>query len=79
MKYTRQWDGPNHELTTRELEVLCLLSLQNKEIASRLNLRFRTVEKMIENLLPKLNAFTRSQALIVALKKELVTLEDIIS
>lgn len=53
-------------LTTREIKVLELVSqgLQNKEIASLLNINFRTVEFHVSNILRKLGVSTRLEAII---------------
>lgn len=52
------------EITTREYEVLQLISegLSNKEIASKLFLSESTVKTHVSNLLLKLNAKRRTQA-----------------
>ncbi len=50
-------------MTAREVEVLALLGerLSNREIARRLYLSPRTVEKHVERLLHKLGATDRSE------------------
>jgi DNA-binding NarL/FixJ family response regulator len=50
-------------MTAREGEVLALLAggLANKEIATRLHLSSRTVEKHVESLLRKAGARSRTQ------------------
>jgi DNA-binding NarL/FixJ family response regulator len=49
-------------MTAREAEVLALLAqgLANKEIATRLHVSFRTVEKHVESLLRKAGARSRT-------------------
>ncbi len=56
---------PEVRLTTRESEVLGLLAHgdRNKEIAQQLKLRERTVKFHVANLLQKLNAQSRTEAL----------------
>lgn len=56
------------EITDREYEVLQLISegLSNKEIASRLFLTESTIKTHVSNLLVKLNAKRRTQAVQVA-------------
>lgn len=56
------------EITDREYEVLQLISkgLSNKEIASQLFLTESTIKTHVSNLLVKLNAKRRTQAIQVA-------------
>ena len=58
-------------LTTRELEILKLLrtGLTNKEIAYQLRIAERTVRFHVENLLAKLNARNRPEAVANAIQK----------
>lgn len=57
-------------LTNREREVLALMSegLHNKEIAARLGIKNRTVEFHTSNILSKLGASTRTQAVSIYYK-----------
>jgi len=57
-------------LTSRELEVLRLMSLDlsNKEIAQRLDLGTRTVETHVEHVCGKLNARSRTRAVAAAIR-----------
>jgi DNA-binding NarL/FixJ family response regulator len=61
-------------LTTRERQVLGLLSQgdRNKEIALRLGLRERTVKFHVANVLAKLNAQSRTEALRRAMELGLI-------
>ena len=55
-------------MTAREADVLRLIAegLANKEIAARLYLSPRTVEKHVESLLRKTGARSRTQLLAIA-------------
>lgn len=54
-------------LTNREMEIIELVSqgLPNKEIASVLNVNFRTVEFHVSNILRKLGVRTRLEAILI--------------
>jgi two-component system NarL family response regulator len=67
----------NRDLTTREIEVLRLLSagLSNKEIASELEVKEGTVKIHVNHLLQKLQASTRTEAARVALKRGLIRID----
>lgn len=64
-------------LTTRELEILKLLrqGLTNKEIAYQLRIAERTVRYHVENLLEKLNARNRPEAVANAIQKGWLPME----
>jgi NarL family two-component system response regulator LiaR len=66
-------------LSNREMEMLKLLAtgMSNKEIAEKLCLSLRTVKAHMSNIFTKMNVASRSEALVEALKKGLLTLEDI--
>jgi DNA-binding NarL/FixJ family response regulator len=66
-------------LTDRELEVLALLvsGLHNKEVAARLFISPRTVERHCNNLYAKLGVGSRSEAIVRALTLKLVTVGDV--
>lgn len=72
---SRHQPAVNIELTEREQEVLRLLSegLTNKQIASVLHLSPNTIKHHIHNLLRKLNATTRTEAVNIAIKHNLMT------
>jgi DNA-binding NarL/FixJ family response regulator len=57
-------EGPESELTRREVEVLRLVTLgrSNTEIAAELNLSGNTVKSIIRNAYRKIGAVTRAQA-----------------
>ncbi len=70
---------PSDQLTTREKDVLRQLALgrANKEIASALGIGDETVKSHVSAVLTKLDAENRSQAIVQALKRGLVTLEEL--
>jgi NarL family two-component system response regulator LiaR len=67
------------DLTPREVEVLRHLALgrANKEIAQALSIGEETVKSHVGNVLGKLQVENRSQAIVQALKRGLVKLEDL--
>jgi DNA-binding NarL/FixJ family response regulator len=69
---------PEHDstLTAREVEVLRLLAkgLQNKEIAAELKVSVRTVKFHVTNILGKLNAGNRTEALAIAAQQGIISL-----
>jgi DNA-binding NarL/FixJ family response regulator len=71
--------GPEDDLTPREREVLRHLALgrSNKEIATALSISDETVKTHVGNVLAKLEAENRAQATVQALKRGLVTLEEL--
>ncbi|MEM9292648.1 MAG: response regulator transcription factor [Acidobacteriota bacterium] len=70
---------PGAELTPRETDVLRLVAsgLTNRQIAERLYIGEETVKTHVGNLLSKLGLSHRTQAAVHALKKGLVTLEEL--
>lgn len=67
------------ELTPREIEVLRQLALgrSNKEIADALLIGDETVKTHVGNVLSKLQVENRAQAIVQALKRGLVSLEEL--
>ena len=67
------------DLTARELDVLREVALgrSNPEIASVLGVSDETVKTHVAHLLAKLQVENRAQAIVQALKRGLVTLEEI--
>ncbi len=68
---------PNTNLTDREIEVLIRLDLRNKEIASELDMKLRTVEKHIECILAKMKVPTRTAAALKAVQQGYVLLPKV--
>ncbi len=64
-----------HDLTEREQEVLKLMvkGLNNQEIASELTISRSTVKFHVSNILSKLGASSRTEAVAIALQKGLVS------
>ena len=67
------------KLSSRELEVLSLAAkgTSNKDIALKLGLSLRTVKGYLANLFMKLNVASRTEAVIVGLRKGILTLDDL--
>ena len=71
--------GSRDELTAREREVLRQVALgrSNKEIGEALFISEETVKTHVGNLLAKLQVANRAQAIVQALKRGLVDLEEL--
>ena len=71
--------APNEDLTPREIEVLRQLALgrSNKEIADALSIGDETVKTHVGNVFAKLQVENRAQAIVQALKRGLVALEEL--
>jgi DNA-binding NarL/FixJ family response regulator len=70
---------PADDLTPRERDVLRELALghSNREIAAALDIGDETVKTHVGNLLAKLGVENRAQAIVQALKRGLVSLDDL--
>ncbi|SDN43316.1 two component transcriptional regulator, LuxR family [Fictibacillus solisalsi] len=70
----RNQQHPHEELTSRELEVLLLMTegKSNQEIADTLFIAQKTVKVHVSNILSKLDVQDRTQAVIYAFKHNLV-------
>ncbi|MFP3896961.1 MAG: response regulator [Anaerolineales bacterium] len=68
-------------LTDRELEVLqhAAQGLSNRDIAEELVISPRTVQSHMANIFDKLQVGSRTEAVIVALRREIVSLDDILT
>lgn len=74
-RLTRPQETPLHEeLTKREREILFLITKgrSNQEIADELFITLKTVKTHVSNILSKLDASDRTQAVIYAFKHQLV-------
>jgi DNA-binding NarL/FixJ family response regulator len=71
--------SPHDELTPREREVLrrLALGLSNREIADALCISEETVKTHVGSVLGKLQVDNRAQAIVQALRRGLVTLEEL--
>lgn len=71
--------GAEEDLTARERDVLRLVALgrSNKEIADELRIGDETVKTHVTNVLGKLMAENRAQAVVEALKRGLVALDEL--
>ena len=74
--HRQQLELAYEKLTQRELEVLQRAAdgLSNKEIAARLVISEKTVKNHIANIFSKLRVNDRTQAILYALRKGLVTM-----
>lgn len=65
---------PGHDLTQRERELLALMAsgLNNQEIATQLSIALPTVKFHVTNILTKLHANNRTEAVLTALKFKIV-------
>ena len=70
---------PHEDLTPREIGVLRQLALgrSNKEIADALSIGDETVKTHVGNVFSKLQVENRAQAIVQALKRGLVSLEEL--
>jgi len=68
---------PDDDLTSREMQVLCLLAegLSNHQIARRLNLSVRTIESHLTRVYAKLGVGSRTEAVLLAQRKGLLSSE----
>ena len=71
--------APSEDPTPREIEVLRQLALgrSNKEIADALSIGDETVKTHVGNVFSKLQVENRAQAIVQALKRGLVSLEEL--
>jgi NarL family two-component system response regulator LiaR len=68
---------PGSDLTVRERELLALMAqgLSNQEISSALSIAMPTVKFHVTNILAKMHADNRTEAVLTALKHKLVSLD----
>jgi DNA-binding NarL/FixJ family response regulator len=74
---TRLAGRVHSQLSTREIEVLRLIAngMSNKELGTRLNIAEGTVKIHVANILSKLGVADRTQAVVAALKRNLLQLD----
>lgn len=74
-----QAHAPQEDLTAREREVLRQVALgrSNKEIAGALSISDETVKTHVGNVLSKLQVENRAQAIVQALKRGLMSMEEL--
>jgi DNA-binding NarL/FixJ family response regulator len=72
-------EAPFEELTEREIEVLQLAGkgITNREIADRLSISHRTVQAHLSHIFNKLGVGSRTEAVVYALRKGLLSFEDV--
>lgn len=73
----QQKAAPGSDLTQRERELLALMARghSNQEISTRLAIAMPTVKFHVTNILAKLHADNRTEAVLIALRHKLVALE----
>jgi len=75
---TSQPEQGADQLTERELAVLRLVAagLHNREVASRLGISSRTVDRHCDNIYAKLGVGSRTEAVVRAISTKLLTVGD---
>ncbi len=70
--------GTNDRLTGKELEILTLAAkgLSNKDIANKLGLSPRTVKAYLADVFLKLNVASRTEAVVLSLRRGIINLND---
>jgi len=78
MVSSRQHERDACDLTERELAVLSLLAegLHNREVAARLGISSRTVDRHCDNIYAKLGVGSRTEAVVRAISSKLLTVGD---
>lgn len=68
-------NGTGRSLTPRQREILALIAagLENKQIARKLGIGVHTVKTHVSRVLQKLEASSRTEAVVVAMKERLIT------
>lgn len=70
------------DLTPRERQALCLVTLTNRQIAARLGIKYQTVKNLLTKTYKRLGVSSpgkeqRIRALLVALRQGAITLDEI--
>jgi DNA-binding NarL/FixJ family response regulator len=67
------------KLTSRELDIIKMAArgISNKEIAEKFDIGTRTVKSHLEQVFSKLNAVSRTEAVIIALRTGIFTLDEL--
>jgi len=75
-KSKRRFSSVESPLSSRETQILQQIAQgkSNKEVAQSLNISERTVKNHITSILSKLNAHDRTQAVLAALRKNLISM-----
>lgn len=62
------------QLTDRETEILDYVKegMSNSQIAEKISLSSKTIENHVRNIMIKLDANNRTEAVVIALRKELI-------
>jgi NarL family two-component system response regulator LiaR len=73
--------GVLDQITERELEVLRLAArgMSNRDIARELEISMRTVQTHLSNVFNKMGVGSRTEAVMLGLRKGLITLEDTVT
>jgi NarL family two-component system response regulator LiaR len=74
VKNVNQPPAPGQDLTSREYEVLALLieGLNNTQIAASLSVSPSTIKSHVSNILSKLGVSSRTEAVVLALRKHII-------
>ena len=72
-------DTPSESLTPREIDVLRLLALgqSNRDIAAALGVGEETIKTHVSRVLAKLHVDNRAQAIVEALRRRLVSVDEV--
>jgi NarL family two-component system response regulator LiaR len=79
LEKNRQRDVNSEQLSNRELELLRLVAkgISNKQISEKLSISEHTVETHLINIFRRLGVTSRTKAVLTAIKKGWLTLDDV--